>query len=259
MSSTHGLPLDDKDILILIVGSTGAGKSFFINALLQQQDRMPVGRGLTACTTEIDYACLKTSELELYPHLKAYRIILVDTPGFNDCDKDDTQILDNIIQELKEPPKRKARLGGIIYLHDIMVSRFDGGSQQNLQMLQKLCGTSRLNNVILATTKWGRKKQHSEDLHNQLIAKYWKALLEKGARVRRFDADFRSAWDVIDPVISTIAQQLSQDTFFGMELGGYDAERGPAVRGDDKKRRNALQNFWPFKGLFKRGRGTACI
>jgi len=49
---------------------------------------MKVGRTLESCTTELDFGYIET--IEGYPLLKDYRIVLIDTPGFNDTPKDST-------------------------------------------------------------------------------------------------------------------------------------------------------------------------
>jgi len=62
---------------------------------------MKVGSDLRSCTTEIDIGYLET--IEGYPSLvKDYRIVLVDTPGFNDSELEDFQILEKIAAWLRQ-------------------------------------------------------------------------------------------------------------------------------------------------------------
>ena len=51
---------------------------------------MAVGHGLTSCTSKLQY------EIVNPPPLKGYRVIIVDTPGFDDTYVDDEEILRRI-------------------------------------------------------------------------------------------------------------------------------------------------------------------
>ena len=55
---------------------------------------MLVGRRLESCTTELGFGYIET--IERQPLLKEYRIVLIDTPGFDDTHKTDFAILTKI-------------------------------------------------------------------------------------------------------------------------------------------------------------------
>jgi GTPase Era involved in 16S rRNA processing len=55
---------------------------------------MVVGRRLESCTTELGLGYIET--IEGHPLLKEYRIVLIDTPGFDDTHKTDFAILEKI-------------------------------------------------------------------------------------------------------------------------------------------------------------------
>jgi GTP-binding protein EngB required for normal cell division len=230
--------LAKKDIMILVLGATGAGKSFFINTVLGEE-KMEVGSDLAPCTTEIGTGYLET--IEGYPFLKDYRIVLVDTPGFNDRFVEDFEILEKIVTWLRKSYKEGSKLGGVIYLHDITTPRFDNAARRSLQIIQRLCGDGRLDNVVLATTKWGLRTPTSEDLQTELIIDYWKPLIEKGARVRRFDISHESAWSVISILFTAIEQ------------GKLNRTLDPkAATGAGPYKFSITKAFRPFLGLFRR-------
>ena len=55
----------------------------FINALLESPT-MKVGHGLDPCTTTLQYTFIPNR-----PRLEGRRIVIVDTPGFDDASTDD--------------------------------------------------------------------------------------------------------------------------------------------------------------------------
>lgn len=85
-----------------------------------------------------------------------YNVTLVDTPGFDDTYRSDTEILKTIASWMKDAYDEKTRLTGIIYLHRISDNRMFGSSLKNLRMFRSLCGTENLSYVILATTIWDK-------------------------------------------------------------------------------------------------------
>src|SRR5205809_696574 len=84
---------------------------------------------------------------------------LVDTPGFNDTNKSDTDTLNEIAVWLAMTYRADVRLTGIVYLHRISDNRMTGSAVHNLNMFKKLCGDDCLPNVTLATTMWSANQQ----------------------------------------------------------------------------------------------------
>jgi ankyrin repeat protein len=78
----------------------------------------------------------------------------VDTPGFDDTYRSDTDVLREIAAWLTDSYSNQVKLKGIIYLYRIMDERMQGSAKRNLFMFKKLCGPKPLNNVNLATTTW---------------------------------------------------------------------------------------------------------
>jgi predicted GTPase len=72
------------------MGTTGSGKTSFINLVSGSDFR--IGRGLKSCTKTVQVS--KPFELDDRP------VILIDTPGFDDTEKSDTDILHIIAEDL---------------------------------------------------------------------------------------------------------------------------------------------------------------
>jgi len=256
-----------NDIVIPVMGPTGAGKSTFINTVLGQES-MLVGHNLTSCTLQLQTVTIDPSLR--HPRLKGYRLVLVDTPGFDDTYVEDAEILGRIAKWLETSYREKKVLGGVIYLHDISHDRFSGTARRNLDMFHYLCGEEALNNVVLGTTKWGRvtvddgnrRERELKDIH-------WKPLIDKGSMVRRSKGDLESAWDVIDVLLCKLIEGM--DTGLEIQKEMADGKKSftgtkaaSAARGglEEQAKLNEAQERmhkiitkrrlfrWPFLGRF---------
>ncbi|KAJ3531634.1 hypothetical protein NMY22_g8073 [Coprinellus aureogranulatus] len=241
----------DTDIVIPVIGDTGAGKSYFINQVLRslgQKDQAAVGESLSACTQGIDPIVIE-GQTRQYTCLRDRRIILVDCPGF-DTDMDtsaDFQILKRLATWLKQSYPKGTVLGGIVYMHDISVTRSQpDGFQKKLAWLNQLYDDKvPFSAVVFVTSKWGReeeetcvkREQEYQDVH-------WKNVLnparegEKGARVMRLKASSKtepkpeeeSAWEVI----TSILKEMENRAVKGLLTEVRRIERS-SIRGQDAK------------------------
>ena len=82
------------------------------------------------------------------------RLFLIDTPGFDDTYKSDTDILREVANWLSEAYQRKIQLTGIVYLHRTLDVRLGGAAMKKLRMSKQLCGPEGLSSVVLTTTMW---------------------------------------------------------------------------------------------------------
>ncbi|GLB39679.1 putative 50S ribosome-binding GTPase [Lyophyllum shimeji] len=194
------------DIVIPVMGPTGAGKSTFINILFGES-LMDVGHGLTSCTTQLKYGVIDLATVPGYRHLGLQgRLVVVDTPGFDDTYDGDVDILRRIADWLEKSYRDSMVLAGVIYLHDVSQTRFSGTARRNLEMFRHICGDRALQKVILGTTKWGRVdmgecRSHEEELTNA----HWKGMIEKGSQVRRFDRTQQSAQEFVRTILANHA------------------------------------------------------
>ena len=87
-------------------------------------------------------------------HDDKLRVHLIDTPGFDDTHKSDTDILKDLASWLAQSYQRDERLSGVLFLHSISAVRLTGGAKRNFAMFKKLCGQVCFPSVVLATTHW---------------------------------------------------------------------------------------------------------
>jgi hypothetical protein len=86
---------------------------------------------------------------------KGQKIILVDTPGFDDTARSDSDVLHDLAMWLSEAYEREVFLTGLIYMHSINQIRFTGSTSRIWRLARQLCGDS-MSGFVLCTTMWNR-------------------------------------------------------------------------------------------------------
>ena len=86
--------------------------------------------------------------------IRGRTVVLFDTPGLSDTNRDDQEVLLDITSHLTEFYRSGAKLSAVLYLHPINNSRMEGSAVKGIEMLQYLCGDNFYSNVFLGTTFW---------------------------------------------------------------------------------------------------------
>ncbi|KAG9088090.1 hypothetical protein FS749_002422 [Ceratobasidium sp. UAMH 11750] len=198
----------DHPTLIAIFGATGTGKTTFVNNA--SGGNLPVGDDLTSCTQNV--AASNPFQIN------GREVQLVDTPGFDDTELSDTEILQRISGYLSTTYEKGVKLTGIIYLHRITDPRMGGISRRTFQVFRELCGQRSLSNVLIVTTMWSdppnnpqikRERQLKEDV------RYYQPALQAGAQMARcLRKDAASAREIVrmvvdkNPVVMKVQEEL---------------------------------------------------
>jgi hypothetical protein len=195
------------------MGVTGVGKSTFINHFSNEET--VIGHGLEACKStsvflrpiqSADILVVGTGKVQIYPStlLDGTKLFLVDTPGFDDTYRSDTDILKEIADWLSTAHEEKIKLAGIVYLHRIEDVRLGGAAMRNLRMFKALCGDNSLASVVLATTRWHNVQLDEGLLREEQLCsspKMWKRMIDFGSKVMRQDRDEISACEILQYLI----------------------------------------------------------
>jgi hypothetical protein len=135
-------------------------------------------------------------------------IYLVDTPGFDDTTRSDTDVLKDVAFFLSTVYQNKVRLAGIIYLHRITDPRMGGSALKNLYMFQRLCGDRGLSSVILATTMWSNLEgtdagQETGRLREAELRmpQFWGSMADRGSEIVKHDGTKESARSIISRLV----------------------------------------------------------
>ncbi|KAK7902298.1 hypothetical protein LTR67_001943 [Exophiala xenobiotica] len=199
------LAFSKNDIIIAVMGVTGAGKSTFISLLSDQE--IKIGHGLQSCTSEVGV---------YHFMLHGVRVWLIDTPGFDDTNRSDAEVLKDVAYWLAAAYTKETRLAGIIYLHRITDVRMTGGANRNLRMFRQLCGLNNLNSVILATTFWTDENGNTvpeavgQVRINELqqTEEFWGGMIAKGSRVEKHDGSANSARRIVSNLVDRRIQAV---------------------------------------------------
>ncbi|PPQ70200.1 hypothetical protein CVT25_011551 [Psilocybe cyanescens] len=181
--------------------NSSAAWDIFINSVVGKE-LMTVGHEIDSCTTEVLEASIDTSPFILdFPWLANRRVVLVDTPGFNDTYKEDADILRMIIRRLEKSYKTQIP-GGVVYLHDLSADRYKGIMNKSLTAFCDICGEDVYDRVILATTKADRLLPDAALKRlGDLKKSHWRMMINKGTQVSPIDTDPSSASNLIRTVL----------------------------------------------------------
>ena len=163
------------------------------------------------------------------------KITLVDTPGFNDTTKSDTEVLTDICAWMSSNYKKGKLLSGIIYLHRISDVRMDGSSNKYVKIFQRLCGPDALPNVLLTTTQWSNVDQaQGEKREGELRGgDFWGGLITGGATVARFMGTRESGLELIHKLMGNTPKPLDiQDQMIEKNMAIAETEAGKFMNGE---------------------------
>lgn len=174
------------------------------------------------------------------------RAWLFDTPGFDDTQRSNIEILSEIVAALANMHKEQMRVTGLIYLHRITDPRMSGSAQRNLQAFKLLTGNNAMPLVRLVTTRWNEISpmaadyEKAERSQHQLMSaeKFWAPLLQSGAQVMRHTGDQASAISILESFMKSPARDTPlavqvelvnrglalSETAVGTFIGGEDAK-----------------------------------
>ncbi|RXW15797.1 hypothetical protein EST38_g10055, partial [Candolleomyces aberdarensis] len=178
----------------------------FINLATQSPNKLQVGHSIQSCTDVVERA--DTFDLD------GRRIVLFDTPGFDDTNKSETEILRIIAFELEKQYRKGQTLHGIIYVHRISDLRVGGIAKTNFGIFRKLCGDSSLRNVAIMTNMWSRLPTEGEGLRrvDELVSldDFFKPAMAKGAKMMHHMQDtVDSAHGILRQILQNRPMALS--------------------------------------------------
>ncbi|KAH6905912.1 P-loop containing nucleoside triphosphate hydrolase protein [Coprinopsis sp. MPI-PUGE-AT-0042] len=223
----------NSDLVIPLMGPTGVGKSTFINSYFGKK-RAEVGNTIASCTRNLAWY---TTTLPDGP-FTGRRLILVDTPGFDDTYADDSEILRRVAVWLAASYDNDMSVAGVLYLHDIGQKQMVKSNHlKPLENLADLHCKGLAPPIALVTTQWDTVQEElGGQRERELKQSFWKDAINKGAEVYRVRRDSTHA-GIIDNILAksqttknSITTRLIPHEFVTMERSIPLAGSGEKVR-----------------------------
>ncbi|KAJ4292500.1 hypothetical protein N0V90_009162 [Kalmusia sp. IMI 367209] len=190
--------------MVVVMGVTGAGKSHFINHLAGKKI-VEEGASLDPCTQSCQLVPVSIGQSKL---------LLIDTPGFDDSERTDSEILMEIARILSAQYQLGVQLKGVVYIHRITDIRYARSSVKTFEIFRKIVGDQALRNVLLVTSRWNEVDPGvGAERERQLKDKFWAYMLGKGSNISRFHGDRPSAVGLVSQLIckETVVLELQRE------------------------------------------------
>ncbi|KAK0648163.1 P-loop containing nucleoside triphosphate hydrolase protein [Cercophora newfieldiana] len=195
MAEPGEVQVHKNDVMIALLGLTGAGKSTFAN-VASGRESVKVGHTIYPCTQDPQAVRFI---------LDGRRIALIDTPGFDDDKRSDVRILEDIAKWMADRGYLAThQLDGLILLHPVTAHRVGGTERKRTKLLEKILGRNAYKRIVIATTMWDQIKSE-DDMKERIQGRtkdLWKDLIDGGAKIVTHHNNQESARAIIRDIIN---------------------------------------------------------
>lgn len=193
LNSQHAI----QDVYIAVMGITGSGKSTFVGICSQQNAKIGTEAYLVSqrkpsflnwFTDQKKRYSLVTKVVQEYTFMlqSSIRVHLLDTPGFDNGERDDFKTLSEVAKYLRDIYGKRILLRGIIHMHNIK-GRIRRSGSLSLDMFHELCGPDFQNRVVLLTTMWDTVTPEEGALGEEDLRKLYKgSIIVRESQMQRF-------------------------------------------------------------------------
>lgn len=143
---------------------------------------------------------------EVVEPLSGTLLTLLDTPGFNDQNRSDLDILGEIASFLTS--KNLPPIWAIVFTHAITENRVTGSSRLNLDIAKALCGKGFYSRLAILTTMWNKMpNDEAQELwskrETQILTSpsFWGEMNETGSHHARFDGTRTSGMEFLKQLL----------------------------------------------------------
>ncbi|KAI6158663.1 hypothetical protein EDD17DRAFT_1621020, partial [Pisolithus thermaeus] len=182
-----------NDVLIIVTGLVGSGKSSFISKLTG------IPEGSVGVSHSLEPGASRLRAFGYVDRQSGKRVILLDAPGFPHSSQSN-RILGVIASWVKKAYRSNVPLGGILYLHSV-AHQFTAISPEKFSSLCRKCGERTLSKLSLVTTMWDEVSQTDGAVELAKCMRVWRPTLRRGEAVPRYLNTFQSAREVVQPLL----------------------------------------------------------
>ncbi|KDR82188.1 hypothetical protein GALMADRAFT_135551 [Galerina marginata CBS 339.88] len=166
---------------------------------------------MSTCTTEIKSKATNPS-VGCRSMLQGRRLVIVDTPGFNNHVKalTDKAILLQIADWLER--RNRLTLGGIIYLQDINSDRISLAELAQTALRASFSSDTTFGKLVFATTKWDRLSPGLGEDPESKFNDFLKGLTNQDKlKLHRLRDDGSNAWEIVEALLDHDVDSLKAD------------------------------------------------
>ena len=160
-------------------------------------------------------------------------LTLVDTPGFDDTNRSEAEILREIALWLTNTYSANIRVSGLIYMHRITDHRFTGAAGRLLKMFKELVGSTNFSSIIFVTSCWDLldSVERGVQREKELVNTAWSHMVGRGAQVSRFDGTQERSLDALRllPLVGGVVTLTIQEEMVEQHKSLKDTAAGRAL------------------------------
>ncbi|KAL8738936.1 MAG: hypothetical protein Q9181_000348 [Wetmoreana brouardii] len=240
----------EPPLLIAVLGVTGSGKTTFISKASGRTD-LNIGYGIESCTKDLSV---------INCTIAGRTVSLIDTPGFDDTDRTDVDVLRDISRFLHETYEEGTLLSGIILLQPVSGNKIQGNENRRLRLFKKICGPQAYSHVIIGTTMWSELSS-STDGRSRIESRkesYWDDMIAGGAKVEDHDNTQVKAIEIIKHLIdkSTIVLQLQRELRETNGIIGHTSAGRQLLNDMGEDHQKVMQELEELRNEVMRGNAT---
>ncbi|KAI6022880.1 hypothetical protein BKA83DRAFT_3609376 [Pisolithus microcarpus] len=183
-----------NDVLIIVTGPVGSGKSSFISKLTG------IPEGSVGVSHSLEPGRPRLRAFGYVDQQSGKRVILLDAPGFPHSSQSNN-ILRMILSWVENAYRGNVPLGGILYLHSV-AHQFTAISPERFSTLCRRCGETTMSKLFLVTTMWDDVSQTDGAVELAKCMRVWRPVLRRGEAVPRYLNTFSSAMEIVQPLLS---------------------------------------------------------
>lgn len=198
-----------QEIFIGVVGITGSGKSTFIKRVTGCSEDI-VAHSLKSGTKHVNHQSIQIGDV---------KVNLVDTPGFNDTQLEDEDVLQLLLDWLKNFHLNGSRFSSLLYLYPINKTREKGSDRRSLKVFQRLVGAQNFGHVVIGITFQDQEDPSVVDARERTLREskdFWADMVAAGTTVTRIPSDQRSCIELVAKMAGrrqAITLQAEQEIF----------------------------------------------
>ncbi|KZT74179.1 hypothetical protein DAEQUDRAFT_683039 [Daedalea quercina L-15889] len=191
-------PKRPKTAYVLVMGSTGAGKSTLINHMVTSNgSNLGMRPGSQSGTAAVN----ATKPFKF----QSYQVILAEVPAFDAEVASDVDVFITIASYLVKLCRKGIKVLGVLYLCRMTDNRLDGTTLQNLRMFRAICGMSAMRNVVVVLTMWDQvDPQLGEQRESELreSSRFFGPVMADNPRMMHHNGSKDSAMAILNNLVS---------------------------------------------------------